>query len=1349
MRTIARFMDARNTAEGKFISVLLSVLLVFSFLNVTMFTDRANAIDDVETEASFEEETSLEVRDKETGALQVGEGSLDQASSAGSQDQNKNDDESNQSGDEKDLNESSQATQKLSALENEQEEPSNADNTIEKRSAGKNSYATSAYEAKGKKVNSAYDDATEDDLPISITEKKTTTIKTLSAGGKTHRIDVIDGGELIKASWDHEQSGDLTIEPEDLIGAGTVVLRICNPEETKVLYVIIEVSQSALPYTLSYNLDGGKLNGAETIASKQYGKGAQVTVVSGTPEKEGFTFLGWYNGETKVEQSFAMPGENLELVAKWQSNAPEKYAYTVKYCYGGTVDEARTVTNEGNLGEEINEYLDKPKDGYAFDKVDNLPLKISDNAESNVIYVHYATDVVGTHVDPSNPDNNLPGDGIPDKYQATVKFEVVNGEWTDDVAKSMVVTLTDANGIRSETGSYVLKPGEIPGSKASYGYQVQAGNWEATKNGEIKDNKPYAVNGSGETIFKITYAEDATLEHHVSYVVDYYKDGEKIDSDSEPKRESKGWVLAPVVVNVDKDVISGFAKKYDGYIVEYIQVDSNRVTDIPGSFSIAAKESDADHVIAIHYTKDEIGSTPGTEKGDGVPDKYQATVVYANGENGEIDPCAKWVITLKNGTESATEQILTPALVKEYSVNPSTGYSHDSWVLEVSSGPETLSLLSKSPSEEICLEGGKTYTYRPTFKKLLYTYTVRYIDAATKKSIHNAKRGEKTPFGDIVKATDEIIEIPGYEYVSATPESIKISTAATANTLTLVYKKRAELNLKTLKIKYIDEETNSAIKDEDIVGGQTPGDKVSVTLPSIEGYLPVAAQVNGADSSIDNNVVTATIGENGAEVTFYYKKRTDLSYTVKYLERIPGADAKEIALPKMESGKKFGEKITEEPIEIPGFKADAAYKGEITITADSSKNVINFYYTRLSNLSYTVNYFLEGTDTKIAPSKKVENQVFEAIATEVAPAFAGYRLADDKDLIEVADGDATGLGKTLKIAVEGNEINFYYTRIPSTPVVQTTYTVRHLFQNVDGVGYSVDASLTETVAGAAGSWTNASAMMGLEGFTAQQPIAQQVIAADGTTVVDIYYNRNTYVVEYQYTGDVPAGASALPVTQTYRFGQAVAVAPNATAEGYVFSGWSISGAFEMPASNVVITGSFTPATVIPEEPVVPPTPPTPPTPVVPVPTPVVPTPTPTPATPAGTAPAAPATPAAPASATPAPAATPAATPAAPATTTIDDDATPQAAAPTADRQANDAGEAINDEATPMGAFDEPHCWVHWVMLLGIVLTIVYGIVVVRRRLSMTDDVDDMENQILGRVEDRQSVSAPVTGHQAL
>lgn len=62
MRTIARFMDARNTAEGKFLSVLLSVLLVFSFLNVTMFTDYAGAD---QTEASQVDELQGQAADPE------------------------------------------------------------------------------------------------------------------------------------------------------------------------------------------------------------------------------------------------------------------------------------------------------------------------------------------------------------------------------------------------------------------------------------------------------------------------------------------------------------------------------------------------------------------------------------------------------------------------------------------------------------------------------------------------------------------------------------------------------------------------------------------------------------------------------------------------------------------------------------------------------------------------------------------------------------------------------------------------------------------------------------------------------------------------------------------------------------------------------------------------------------------------------------------------------------------------------------------------------------------------------------------------------------------------------------
>lgn len=66
----------------------------------------------------------------------------------------------------------------------------------------------------------------------------------------------------------------------------------------------------------------------------------------------------------------------------------------------------------------------------------------------------------------------------------------------------------------------------------------------------------------------------------------------------------------------------------------------------------------------------------------------------------------------------------------------------------------------------------------------------------------------------------------------------------------------------------------------------------------------------------------------------------------------------------------------------------------------------------------------------------------------------------------------------------------------------------------------------------------------------------------------------------------------------------------------------------------------------------------------------------------------------------------------------------------------------------MGAFDEPHCWAHWAMLIGIIVTAIYAIAVVRRRLSMAEDIDDFENHVLNRSENTDAVSVPTASHQA-
>lgn len=156
----------------------------------------------------------------------------------------------------------------------------------------------------------------------------------------------------------------------------------------------------------------------------------------------------------------------------------------------------------------------------------------------------------------------------------------------------------------------------------------------------------------------------------------------------------------------------------------------------------------------------------------------------------------------------------------------------------------------------------------------------------------------------------------------------------------------------------------------------------------------------------------------------------------------------------------------------------------------------------------------------------------------------------------------------------------------------------------------------------------------------------------------------------------------------------------------------------VPGEPDAVTPDPVPAPDPTPDPAPSPTTPTTPTP---APAPVVPTPTvPTPAVPTPTPAAAAPTPAAatPTVVTPAPAATPVATTPVNDPEVIEDDATPQAAAP-GERTPLAETEEIADEGNPLGAFDEPHCWVHWVMLLGIVVTALYAVAAVRRRLSLT------------------------------
>ena len=127
----------------------------------------------------------------------------------------------------------------------------------------------------------------------------------------------------------------------------------------------------------------------------------------------------------------------------------------------------------------------------------------------------------------------------------------------------------------------------------------------------------------------------------------------------------------------------------------------------------------------------------------------------------------------------------------------------------------------------------------------------------------------------------------------------------------------------------------------------------------------------------------------------------------------------------------------------------------------------------------------------------------------------------------------------------------------------TTYTVKHLLQNTDGKTYTEDAS--ETIDGTTGTTTVAAARA-YKGFTAQE-VYQAKVNADGSTVVEIKYDRNSY----RLTWNTDGGSYVEPSDILY--GASITLPKEPTKLGYTFKGWANCPA-TMPAEDTTVTAKW-------------------------------------------------------------------------------------------------------------------------------------------------------------------------------
>ena len=510
----------------------------------------------------------------------------------------------------------------------------------------------------------------------------------------------------------------------------------------------------------------------------------------------------------------------------------------------------------------------------------------------------------------------------------------------------------------------------------------------------------------------------------------------------------------------------------------------------------------------------------------------------------------------------------------------------------------------------------------------------------------------------------------------------------------------------------------------------------ALTQPEMEDSKIVDGVIYQFNGWYTDEACTQKADFNGAisANTNYYGKYVpvNLTYTINYVDEQGNA----IDTAKVVNDAVFGTVVTasSEAKDIDGYTYKSADRESITVGTDAEANVITLTYAN-AILSYTVEYYYDDTlgETDTAPA------VFNSPVT-VNPATSTTRNDVNYTLVNVTPAD----GITIGVDETANVIRVYYEKdtitdpnndgngenpgdgIPDKYQAVVNYESANDAQGTVNLAQKVitfannatsgtvnifDGVVTNPTAGFVfDGWTEGGNAVAsnltrvLQGNTEYTFIANWALDVIGTDPTDPGNNAPDGIADkYQLVVTYAAIAGTIDGPARYVLnkydaagnlaedGVAVLTAaqiPGATADdGYGNGVWNNEPLANMELTDdtaFVIAFTALPAAAV----VVPPL-----------------------------APVAAAAPAA----------------AAAAAATILDDGVPLA--------------TIDDDENALAAFEEIHCWTHWLMIFGALVTIVYGLAVLYRRRHGIRDMDDFEGDITGgRKYDAAAERNPAAGN---
>ena len=126
------------------------------------------------------------------------------------------------------------------------------------------------------------------------------------------------------------------------------------------------------------------------------------------------------------------------------------------------------------------------------------------------------------------------------------------------------------------------------------------------------------------------------------------------------------------------------------------------------------------------------------------------------------------------------------------------------------------------------------------------TYTVNFLEKGTNKVLFPSNNQGDMTFGDTVKASDEVIDIDGYNYDSVDKDVLTIGTGE--NVINIYYTKRTDLSY---KVNYLEKGTNKVLHDQKVQENMT----FKATVKSSDEVI----DIDGYDyDSVDKDTLTIT-----------------------------------------------------------------------------------------------------------------------------------------------------------------------------------------------------------------------------------------------------------------------------------------------------------------------------------------------------------------------------------------------------------------------------------------------------------------------------------------------------------